>query len=133
MGSTIVIVVAVIIVAAVFAMLILLRLNVAETARQRRKSPQEQENSTQANKWADALVIESNGAFDDDKACVSLSLEIIPLQGMPYRASAVWLVDKRAQRLVSPGRLVSVRVDAENPNVIYPAVAWAQKMSHSAT
>jgi hypothetical protein len=128
MGTTIVIVISAVIVAAVFAMLITLRLNVAETAKQRRKKPQEQENDAQADIWADALVIESNDVFENDKARVTLTLEVIPLQRAPFRASTVWLVDAGALHLVAPGRHVTVKIGADR-HTVSPAVKWASSVA----
>ena len=128
MGTTIVIVITAVIVAAVFAMLITLRLNVAESARQRRKEPQEQENDAQADIWADALVIESTDVYENDKARVTLTLEVIPLQSAPYRASTVWLVDAGALHLAAPGRHVTVKLDADKQTVS-PAVKWASSVA----
>jgi len=59
------------------------------------------------------------------KARLTLTLDVSPPRGEPYQATAVWLVDRSALHLVSPGSHVPVKLVPSDPQKILPAVPWA--------
>jgi hypothetical protein len=61
---------------------------------------------------------------------VDLGLEVRPPGGREYRARASWLLDLAALPQVQPGRELQVRVDAEDPQRIYPGGPWARFWPH---
>ena len=131
MGTTIVIVIAAMIVVSVFAILISLRMSVAKAAKRSRaeRSTQQQAGSTAL--WAGALIVDSRGGAAETavKARMTLTLEVTPSAGAPYRTSVVWLVDLSALHLTAAGSQVPVRLDAVDPQKVYPAVPWASYVS----
>jgi hypothetical protein len=43
----------------------------------------------------------------------------------PYTAEAAWFVDTFSFNQAQPAQVISVKVDADNPQIIYPDVPWA--------
>lgn len=132
MGSTIVIVVATVIVVSVFAMLISLRMSVAKSVKRSIAERRTQRQAGSAALWAGALIVDSRGGPTGEtsaKARMTLTLEVTPPKGAPYRASVVWLVDLSALHLTAAGSHVPVRLDAADPQKVYPAVPWASYVS----
>jgi hypothetical protein len=43
----------------------------------------------------------------------------------PYTAEAAWFVDTFSFNKSQPGEVIPVKVDADNPQIIYPDVPWA--------
>jgi len=42
-----------------------------------------------------------------------------------YKAEAAWFVDTFSFSKAQPGEVISVKVDADNPKIIYPDIEWA--------
>jgi len=124
MGTTIVIIISVVIVVSVFAMLITLRMNVAQAAKRDRIERKNQ----QASRWASAVVknIQIDGAENSQNGVrAMLTLEITPPEGAGYQTSTVWLVDADALHLLTPGSYVPVKLEAAGLKNVSPAVPWA--------
>jgi uncharacterized membrane protein YcaP (DUF421 family) len=57
---------------------------------------------------------------------LKLTLRVQHPQLPPYEASTEWLVDELALPQVQPQQVVSVRVNREHPERVYPDVPWAE-------
>ena len=57
---------------------------------------------------------------------VRLDLEVHPEVGAPYAASTAWFVDIVAVPRVQPGLELAVKIDAEDPGIVYPVDTWAK-------
>ncbi len=60
---------------------------------------------------------------------VGLRLEIIPPFGAPYQVISVWEIQPAHAPDVQVGKTIPVKVDAQNPKIIYPDVPWAEQPS----
>jgi len=58
------------------------------------------------------------------RSIVHFKLEILD-QKFPYEAKATWFVESLYFSQAQPGEIISVKVDSENKNIIYPDVPWA--------
>ena len=128
MGTTIVIVIAAVIVISVFAILISLRMSVAKAAKHSRAERRTQQQAESTSLWAGALIVDSYGGpagETAEKARMTLTLEVTSSDGGPYRTTVVWLVDLSALHLTAAGSHVPVKLDAADPQKVYPAVPWA--------
>ncbi len=57
-----------------------------------------------------------------------LSLEVRPHSGTPYSLRGVeWYIFPTATVRVAAGLVLDVRIDPQDPNIIYPAVDWARR------
>jgi len=54
-----------------------------------------------------------------------LILNIQPSAGDVYRTVTDWIVDQTAVAQLKRGQTVAVRIDANDPNIVYPDVTWA--------
>jgi len=71
--------------------------------------------------WAKAMIVNSRGGIlGETKARVDLSLEVTPEDGATYRALTVWLIDVIALSNFQPGQELQVKIDADDPSIIYP-------------
>jgi len=73
--------------------------------------------------WGGATVINVSAGIVGEgstKARVNLTFEVTQQGGLPYRTSATWLVDISALGFIQQGQQISVKIDAENPKIIYP-------------
>jgi hypothetical protein len=57
---------------------------------------------------------------------VELTLEVTPHAGTTYRAHTNWLVDITALGFIQQGQETPVKIDVENPKIIYPNSPWAK-------
>ena len=55
-----------------------------------------------------------------------LLLRVQPPQGEAYQTITSWLVQTQAVSNIQPGSSISVKIDAEDPRIIYPNVRWAK-------
>jgi hypothetical protein len=132
MGTTIIIVIAAVTVVGVFAMLIKLRMSISDEAKRNHKENRSQKQAQDSALWAGALIVDARGGITGEsasKARLTLTLEVTPPQGKPYRATAVWMVDITALHLASAGSPVPVRLNTSDPQKVYPAVPWATYVS----
>ncbi|WP_437616037.1 hypothetical protein WMF20_20280 [Sorangium sp. So ce834] len=58
-------------------------------------------------------------------AFVELRLDVRPSSGAAYAATTEWELNTSSLSQVEPGRPVGVKIDAEDPGLIYPDVTWA--------
>ncbi len=58
---------------------------------------------------------------------VGLRLEIMPPSGEPYPIISVWEIQPAHAPDVQVGCTIPVKVDAQNPKIIYPDVPWAEQ------
>jgi hypothetical protein len=59
------------------------------------------------------------------KLKVAISLEIHMPNAKAYTANTTWEIDITAVAAIQPGQIVSVKVDTDEKNKIYPNVSWA--------
>jgi hypothetical protein len=81
--------------------------------------------------WAGATVISATtqaGTQDPARglARVRLLLLVTPPGGKTYQATTTWLVEQAALPHVQSGQGISVRIDAADPQRVYPAAPWAR-------
>ena len=78
--------------------------------------------------WAWATVLSSSqGPVNTLRmARVELQLEVHMPGTAPYQAKTTWLVDQEALASVEEGKEVSVKVDPEGPQYVYPSGGWAK-------
>jgi hypothetical protein len=82
----------------------------------------------QAIPGATAKVIEQGNSYLSRKISnlqIGLRLEITPPNGAPYQTISVWDVQPAHADDVKVGKTIPVKVDAQNPKIIYPDVPWA--------
>jgi heme/copper-type cytochrome/quinol oxidase subunit 2 len=79
--------------------------------------------------WAKALIVNSRASVAPNPSAVipmSLTMEVTPPDGKPYRAQAQWSVDLSALGYVAQGQEVAVKIDREDAGIIYPNASWAK-------
>ncbi len=82
--------------------------------------------------WASAAVISARGGTIGSESGVSnwaryeLSLEVTPPGGAPYYTRTTWLVEIARMSMLQPGQQLSVKIDQQDPNLIYPNADWAK-------
>jgi hypothetical protein len=59
----------------------------------------------------------------------TLRLEVSPASGAPYRIISEWEVQPAYIGEIQVGKSIPVKVDAQNPKIVFPAVAWAKQYS----
>jgi hypothetical protein len=82
--------------------------------------------------WCGAVVV----SFDQEPISsgglpwrlVNLLLKITPPQGEYYVAKTTWKVQEVSLGLLQPGSEISVKIDAGDPDVIYPNIQGADYM-----
>ncbi|MCU0848846.1 MAG: NADH-quinone oxidoreductase subunit C [Spirochaetes bacterium] len=79
--------------------------------------------------FANASIIKSEAGIPEQgggTARVKLLLNILSDPDKPYTASTVWLVDITAIDYLKQGGEISVKIDADDPKIIYPGASWAR-------
>ncbi len=83
--------------------------------------------------WAGATVVSARGGIVTGSdvgvsqwARYDLSLQVTPPGGAPYLAHTAWLVQVAQVSLVEPGRQLSVKIDQQDLQIIYPNGDWAK-------
>ncbi len=78
--------------------------------------------------WGKATVVGSRADVSDrsTQAFIELTLEVMSQDKAPYRCSTTWFVDISAIGLISPGSEVSVKIDCQDPYIVYPNCSWAR-------
>lgn len=73
-----------------------------------------------------AEIIEANPGVQggDIRRIVFFKFKILD-RTKPYTAEAAWFVDIFSFNKAQPGEVISVKVDADDPQIIYPGVDWA--------
>ncbi len=78
---------------------------------------------------AEARVVQVGRSLDQKNqgtVNVRLRLEISPKDRPRYQTTVTWDVENAALPKVQEGCRVGVKIDPENPNIIYPRVGWAE-------
>jgi hypothetical protein len=82
----------------------------------------------QAQPGAMAKVIELGSSYTSRNygdVSVAMRLEVTPAFGPDYQTISVWQVEPAHVVEVQVGKTLPVKVDAQNPKIIYPDVPWA--------
>ena len=80
--------------------------------------------------WAWAKILSSNqGPVNTYRmARVELQLEIHMPGNPAYQASTTWLVDEESLASVEAGKEISLKVDPQGMEYIYPSGSWAKQV-----
>jgi hypothetical protein len=57
---------------------------------------------------------------------VKLRVEVAPSGKPAYQATTVWEIQQGSLSQIQPGQSVAVKVDADDTQIIYPNVGWAE-------
>ena len=57
---------------------------------------------------------------------IGLALKVMPPDGDPYEAKAVWRIKRASKPKTQSGNTVQVRIDAQDRTLIYSAESWAK-------
>ncbi len=86
--------------------------------------------------WASATIVGAQGGIITGEhggvstwACYELNLEVIPPSNEPYPARTAWLVEVAQMPMLQPGQSLPVKIDQDDPRIIYPNVSWAKYVS----
>lgn len=78
---------------------------------------------------ADVVTLRNRGSLStmDNRQVVPVELRLLvqPPEGESYQAVTTWLVDSDAVAQVQPGQSLSVKIDQQDAQLIYPNVSWA--------
>jgi hypothetical protein len=94
-----------------------------------KKKPKKEDHDTRQSRavWARAVVISSEVGAPGITGLLRTTIKFeVHLPGSePYQQQAVWLVEQSALEYIQPGKDVSVKIDRENPQYVYPHGTWA--------
>ena len=83
--------------------------------------------------WASATIISSQGGIITGDfggvstwASYKINLEVQPPGGESYLTKATWLVEVAQMSFLRQGQQLSVKIDQQDPKIIYPNVSWAK-------
>ncbi len=82
--------------------------------------------------WASATIVSVRGGIIGSEAGVSnwaryeLSLEVTLPGGASYPARTTWLVEISQMSMLQQGAQVSVKIDQQDPKIVYPNASWAK-------
>jgi hypothetical protein len=80
--------------------------------------------------WAGAKVVTVDKPKMDRygmrKLKVSLRLEVESPSGEKYQVKTFWLIDEDMMPQIQPGASLSIKIDAEDPEIIYPNMRGAE-------
>lgn len=74
---------------------------------------------------ATILSAQSFSSEYNSRLNVELVLDVQPPFGANYQTKVYWDIDYLAANQAQPGQKIAVKIDAQDKNVIYPAVPWA--------
>jgi hypothetical protein len=98
--------------------------------RQRKPKAKKEDHITRQERavWAWATVLSSTtGPVNMARqARVELELEVHMPGTPPYQAKTTWMVDEEALVYVQKGKELSLKVDPQGPEYIYPQGSWAK-------
>ncbi len=89
------------------------------------------EERAQRGVWANATVVnirnrpELSPVGPATRLRVDLRLQVDAPGGQKYSATTAWIVDSYALAQLQPGQPVSVKIDPDDPQKVYPNVSWA--------
>jgi hypothetical protein len=67
-------------------------------------------------------IVPNAGGF----AKVDLQVDVQLRGKIPYRVTAIWLVEVGSLDMVLPGQIVPIKINPHKPNKIVPNVPWAK-------
>ena len=78
--------------------------------------------------WAWAKVLSATRGTTDlsDRTRVEMQLEVHMPGTQPYPATAIWLIDPEGMQYVEQGKEISLKVDPQGPEYVYPNGPWAK-------
>jgi len=80
--------------------------------------------------WAGATIVtarhHTSAQEMREKVQVDLRLQVQPPQGEPYQAQTVWHVSTGMLSQLQPGQQISIKIDRDNPERIYPNMQGAE-------
>jgi len=78
--------------------------------------------------WAWAKILSANQGQVNTLRMVRVELALeIHLPGTPaYQGKTTWLVEEQALASVGEGQEISVKVDPQDPQYVYPSGGWAK-------
>ena len=85
--------------------------------------------------WATATLLSAQAGLVGGEAGVAgwadyeLSLEVSAPGGTPYQACTNWMVDLSQLSMLQSGQQLSVKIDQQDPSIIYPNASWAKFIS----
>lgn len=77
---------------------------------------------------ASAQVIEVGNSYNERSGygmSVALRLQVTPADGSPYPVISVWEVQPTHAEDIQVGKTLEIRIDKQNPKVIFPVADWA--------
>lgn len=75
---------------------------------------------------AAVLSVTNSAAIGQGEVKVDLRLEVQPVGAASYQTSTSWLIELPFLSQVQPGQMLQVRIDRDDPNLIYPGAEWAK-------
>jgi len=86
--------------------------------------------------WASATILSLHGGIVtgemggvSNRARYELRLKVNPPGGEPYLTRTTWLVEVAQMSMLQQGQQLSIKIDQEDPSIIYPNVGWAKFVS----
>ena len=78
--------------------------------------------------WAWAKVLSATRGTTDlsDRTRVELQLEVHMPGTPPYPATTTWLIESEGMQYVEEGKEISLKVDPQGPEYVYPNGPWAK-------
>jgi hypothetical protein len=128
LGALILVIIAAVVLIVVIMVFVFLHLNRRKMHRlsQRNQAFIQRQQSAVLGK---ALVVDARDGVTGEYATqtyMTLTLEVTPSGGQTYRTSARWLVELSALGFIQQGSEMPVKIDADDPKIIYPNAPWAK-------
>ncbi len=83
--------------------------------------------------WASATILNTRGGvITGDLSGVSnwagymISLNVQPPEGKSYMTKVTWLVEVGQMSFLQQGHQLSVKIDQQDPKIVYPNAGWAK-------
>ncbi|MDD3626465.1 MAG: hypothetical protein PHV06_04030 [bacterium] len=79
--------------------------------------------------FSNALILNCVAGIAGEQASqvrARLTLQITGKDNKDYTAETLWLVDITALDYLKPGNSISVKINYDDPNLIYPSAPWAK-------
>jgi hypothetical protein len=74
--------------------------------------------------WASATILSIRNCNSKrelgGKSMIDLRLQVLSSDQRSYNATAIWIVDSIALPALKPGQHIPVKIDQEDPRIIYP-------------
>jgi hypothetical protein len=82
-----------------------------------------------AAKSADARITRVGKSYtyrNDPRVCLFLEMQVQPRLGRIYSTGSAWKIDPAHVPDVKPGKALKIKIDAAQPNTVFPDVPWAE-------